>query len=411
MASNKLTDIKIKNLKSKEKNYEVSDGNSLSLLIKNNGSKIWRFRYLRPDTKKANQLSLGEYPFISLAEAREKRDEYKKLILNNVDPANLKNIEQKQVENDSKRQFVNVFWEWVNDQKINYLDKNLITEGTFRRNTNIIVNHILIYKELVNKSVNELIPADFKEYLQPLINQNKTDLVARMCQVISRIFNFAKNLGFVEYNKFESLKFATHRTKNMPTLPPNDLPVILKAINDYPASQQTKNLAYFQLLTMVRPGEAAVAKWEEIDLEKALWIIPKNKMKMRREHIVPLSKQAINILKKQKSIVPPDFEYVFINQKYSTDRTKHTNKETVNTMLKRAGFKDKLVAHGFRSIASTALNESFLFNSELIEISLAHVDQNTIRATYNNAQYIEKRHELMEWWGDYVEKASNISVL
>ncbi|OCG15401.1 hypothetical protein A9G24_05380 [Gilliamella sp. App6-5] len=410
MASNKLTDIKIKNLKIKEKNYEISDGNSLSILIKKNGSKIWRFRYLRPNTKKANQLSLGEYPLISLAEAREKRDEFKKLLLNGTDPANYKYEEEEQIQKEEKRKFINIFWDWVEDQKLN-LDKGEITEGTFRRNKNIIVNHVLIHHDLVNKSVNELIPADFKEYLQPLINQNKTDLVARICQVVGRVFNYAKNLGFVEYNKFENLRFATHRSKNMPTLPPAQLPQILKTINDYPATKQTKLLAYFQLLTLVRPGEAATAKWMDIDLKKSIWTIPANSMKMRREHVVPLSKQAIKILQKMKDITPPDFEYVFINRKYLNDKSKHTSKETVNTMLKRAGFKNKLVAHGFRSIASTILNESLKFHQELIEISLAHVDKNIVRATYNNAQYLEKRFELMGWWGDYVENVSNVSVL
>ena len=366
---------------------------------------------MRPNTKKPNQLSLGEYPLVPLVEAREKRDEFKKLVLNEIDPATYKNLEQEKIKKDEKRIFVNIFWDWVEDQKINLLEKGEITQGTFRRNTNIIVNHVLIHNKLINKSVNELIPADFKEYLQPLISQNKTDLVARICQVIGRVFEYARSLGYVEYNKFDKLKFATHRSKNMPTLPPENLPSILKTINDYPSSQQTKNLAYFQLLTMVRPSEAATARWIDIDLNNAIWTIPASNMKMRREHIVPLSKQAINILKKQKSIVPSDFEYVFINRKYIYDKTKHTSKETVNTMLKRAGFKNKMVAHGFRSIASTILNESLKFHPDLIEISLAHTDKNVVRVTYNNAKYIEKRHELMEWWGDYVEKASNISVL
>ena len=153
MAINKLTDLKIKNLKIKDKNYEASDGNNLSILIKKNGSKIWRFRYLRPDTKKPNQLSLGEYPYISLAEAREIRDKYKTLVLDGVDPANYKELEEEQKHKENKLKFINIFWEWVNHQKLNFLDKNEITEGTFRRNRNIIVNHILDYDDLVNKSI------------------------------------------------------------------------------------------------------------------------------------------------------------------------------------------------------------------------------------------------------------------
>ena len=218
-------------------------------------------------------------------------------------------------------------------------------------------------------------------------------------------------MGFIEYNKFDKLKFVTHRSKNMPTLPPDELPLILKAINEYPATQQTKLLAYFQLLTMVRPSEAATAKWSDIDFIKKLWIIPNDNMKMRREHIVPLSPQALKILEKMKAITPPNYKYVFINRKYLNDKNKHTSKETVNTMLKRIGYKDKLVAHGFRSIASTVLNESLEFHQDLIEISLSHVDKNKVRAIYNNAKYIDKRFELMIWWSNYVEKASNISIL
>jgi integrase len=188
----------------------------------------------------------------------------------------------------------------------------------------------------------------------------------------------------------------------MPTLTPEELPELMKALSTASIKLVTRFLIEWQLHTMVRPSEAAGAKWSEIDLHQKTWTIPPERMKKGKEHIVPLSPPAIGLLNAIQPI-SGHREHVF-----PADRNpkSHTNSQTANMALKRMGFKDRLVAHGMRALASTTLNEQG-FDGDVIEAALAHVDKNSVRAAYNRAQYIEQRRDMMDWWSEYILQAAN----
>lgn len=186
----------------------------------------------------------------------------------------------------------------------------------------------------------------------------------------------------------------------MPTLRPEELPKLMRSLVMSNLSVPTRCLIEWQLLTLVRPSEASGTRWAEIDLEAKLWTIPAERMKAKREHIVPLSSQALNILEVMKPI-SAHREYIFPSR---NDPKQPMNSQTANAALKRIGYAGKLVAHGMRSIASTAMNETG-FNSDVIESALAHIEKNEVRRAYNRALYLEQRKELMQWWGNFIKKA------
>lgn len=210
---------------------------------------------------------------------------------------------------------------------------------------------------------------------------------------------YAVNTGLIDANPASGVGMAFEKPKkqNMPTLRPEELPKLLHSLVMSNLSIPTRCLIEWQLLTLVRPSEASEARWEEIDLNAKLWTIPAKRMKAKREHIVPLSPQSLEILEVMKPI-SAHREYVFPSR---NDPKQPMNSQTANAALKRIGYGGKLVAHGLRSIASTAMNEA-LFNADVIEAALAHTDKNEIRRAYNRSNYLTLRKELMRWWGQYI---------
>ena len=394
---NKLLDLNIKNAKAREKDYYLNDSRGLYLLVKTTSVKLWRFKYVHPLTKKQKMISFGRYPDISLADARIKKQQCIDLLNQKIDPLSyFKNEETKSdVEEEKLKNVFNAFLE---------NKKNKVSAKHFRKVKNAIDTYILSNLELANKQIKDIKATDFEKVLKVCDGR---DLIKRLCAYINNAFDFAITKNFIEYNKMKNLisLFNTVPKKSRPTIPPSELPNLLKKINNSNIQETTKLLMYFQLLTLARPSEAVRAEWHEFDFKSNLWIIDKEKMKMRRDHIVPLTSTVIDILMKMKKLSTND--YVFSSQ---ITQSGHISLETANNGLKRLGYKGILVAHGFRSIASTALNESRLFNKDTIEIALAHVDKNTVRATYNNALYLEERLEMLSWWSDYVKNAGKFSI-
>lgn len=395
---NKLLDLNIKNAKAKEKDYYLNDNDGLYLLVKTNEVKYWRFKYVHPITKKQKMISFGKYPKISLADARILKKQCLDLLNEKIDPHSyFKNEETKSdVEEEKLKNVFNAFLE---------NKKNKVSAKHFRKVKNAIDTYILSNLELANKQIKDIKATDFEKVLKICDGR---DLIKRLCAYINNAFDFAITKNFIEYNKMKNLisLFNTVPKKTRPTIPPSELPDLLKKINNSNIQETTKLLMYFQLLTLARPSEAVRAEWHEIDLEKKLWTIKAEKMKMRRDHIVPLTNLVIDIILELKQSSTNNF--LFSSTK---TKSKHICVETANKALRRMGYKDKLVAHGFRSIASTILNESSKnFNKDTIEVALAHVDKNTVRATYNNAQYLEQRRKMLSWWSDYVKNAGKFSI-
>ena len=247
------------------------------------------------------------------------------------------------------------------------------------------------------------------EVIEPIAAKGSLETVKRLCQRLNEIMVDAVNSGLIPANPLSGIgkAFQTPQKQHLPTLKPNQLPELLKTISFASIKTTTRCLIEWQLHTMVRPNEAAGARWDEIDFENNLWNIPAERMKSKKAHTVPLTQQALNLLEVMKSISARS-EYIF-----PSDRSlkNHTNASTANMALKRMGYGNQLVAHGLRSMASTTLNENG-FDPDVIEAALAHVGKNEVRNAYNRADYIERRKPVMVWWSDYIENSGtgNISL-
>ncbi|EPI3529487.1 integrase domain-containing protein [Klebsiella pneumoniae] len=239
------------------------------------------------------------------------------------------------------------------------------------------------------------------EALEPIKARRALETVRRLVQRINEIMIYAVNTGLINANPASGIGMAFEKPKkqNMPTLRPEELPKLMRSLVMSNLSVPTRCLIEWQLLTLVRPSEASGARWAEIDLNAKLWTIPAERMKAKREHIIPLSLQAIEILEIMKPI-SAHRKFIFPSR---NDHNKPMNSQTANAALKRIGYAGKLVAHGLRSIASTAMNEEG-FNPDVIEAALSHNDKNEVRRAYNRSTYLEQRKQLAVWWGDFVSK-------
>lgn len=391
-----LTDTQIKNAKPKEKDYTLSDGDGLYLLIKKTGSKIWRFNYIRPSTKKRALISFGHYPQVSLIDARNLRNESRDLIRQNKDP-----LEKELINTQKIRTLKSVADDWlILEKSQGYKDE------TIKKSWQSLENHVFPY--LGNTLITDITPTLFINILAPLKAARKFDMIKRVIRRVNKIMDYAVNYELIESNKLIKVGkvFESPTPTNMPSIRPGELPEFMQALSLANIELQTRCLIEWQLLTITRPSEAVGALWEEIDIKQRIWTIPASKMKMKRDHIIPLPYQAIKILEIMLPITSHK-EFVFPSMKGSIN--KPMSSQTVNMAIKRMGFGGRLVSHGLRSLASTALNEQG-FNPDLIEASLAHADKNEVRRIYNRANYLEQRRELMNWWGDFVEQASQGNV-
>ncbi|OCG38555.1 integrase domain-containing protein [Gilliamella sp. Gris1-4] len=391
-----LTDTQIKNAKSKEKDYTLSDGDGLYLLIKKTGSKIWRFNYIRPSTKKRALISFGHYPQVSLVDARTLRNESRDLIRQNRDP-----LEKELIDNNKGRTLKSVADDWlILEKSQGYKDE------TIKKSWQSLENHVFPY--IGNTLITDITPTLFINILAPLKAAKKFDMIKRVIRRVNKIMDYAVNYELIESNKLSKVGkvFESPTPTNMASIRPSELPEFMQALSLANIELQTRCLIEWQLLTITRPSEAVGALWEEIDIKQRIWTIPASKMKMKRDHIIPLPPQAIKILEIMLPITSHK-EFVFPSMKGSIN--KPMSSQTVNMAIKRMGFGGRLVSHGLRSLASTALNEQG-FNPDLIEASLAHADKNEVRRIYNRANYLEQRRELMNWWGNFVEQASQGNV-
>ncbi|MFP1869422.1 integrase domain-containing protein [Lonsdalea quercina] len=386
-----LTNNEILKAKPQEKDFTLHDGDGLFLLVKTSGKKLWRFRYQRPASRSRTNLSLGSYPALTLAVARQMRDQYLSLLAQGIDPQKQQEevSEQRQIELDSI--FSVVAGRWF------LLKSKSVTEDYAKDIWRSLEKDI--FPAIGEISVQALKARTIVEALEPIKARGALETVRRLVQRINEIMIYAVNTGLIDTNPASGVGMAFEKPKkqNMPTLRPEELPKLMRSLVMSNLSVPTRCLIEWQLLTLVRPSEASGARWAEIDLDAKLWTIPAERMKAKREHIIPLSSQALDILEVMKPI-SAHREHVFPSR---NDPKRPMNSQTANAALKRIGYGGKLVAHGLRSIASTALNESN-FNSDVIESALAHTDKNEVRKAYNRSIYLKQRVELMDWWGNFV---------
>lgn len=353
------------------------------------------FNYTTPYLKKRTCLSFGSYPEVSIANARIQRKEARELLAENIDPKEDRDEKTRQKETAQSNTLKHIAASWL-DVKRTTVSSNH-ADDTWRS------LELHIFPTLANVPIHKINAVRTIEVIKPIASKGSLETVKRICQRLNEIMVFSVNSGLIENNPLAGIAkaFQTPKKQHLPTLHPNELPELLSNIAIASVKRTTRCLIEWQLHTMVRPGEAAGTRWKEINLDKNLWTIPDERMKKGKEHIIPLSNQALNILNIMKSFSSKS-EFVFPSDRCNK---KHTNSSTANVALKRMGYGNKLVAHGLRSLASTILNEEG-FDPDIIESALAHVGQNEVRNAYNRANYLERRKPLMQWWSDYLESAA-----
>ncbi|MEZ2892876.1 tyrosine-type recombinase/integrase [Providencia rettgeri] len=390
----KLTVKQIDSSKPKEKDYKLSDGGGLYLLVKTNGGKYWRLKY-RIDGKE-KLLAIGIYPTVTLADARRKRDDAKRLLADGIDP-NQQRKEQKQASKiDSVNTFKNIALEWYEGRKdrwsVGYRDDMM---DAFEKD---------VFPYIGNRPIAEIKPMELLEVLSIMEKRGATEKLKKVRQRCGEVWKYAIITGRAEYNPAPDLAsaFVPHKREHYAHLSVSELPEFLSSIDKYMGSQIVRVALRVLILTGVRPGELRKAEWSEINFDTKVWEIPAEKMKMRRPHIVPLSEQVIDLLR-QIHPISGSYQYIFPSR---TDYRKHISDMALNTMIRRMGYSGRATGHGFRHTMSTILHEQG-YNTAWIETQLAHVDKNSIRGTYNHAQYIDGRREMLQWYADYMGALEN----
>ncbi|MGM0571886.1 MAG: integrase domain-containing protein [Pseudomonadota bacterium] len=394
-----LTAARIRQAKPADKEYNLSDGGGLQLRVKPTGTRVWLFNYRKPFTGTRTNIALGQYPGTSLAAARQRRLECLALLEQDTDPKS----HREEIQRIQKEAHSNTLKKVANDWLS--IKREKVTPGHAADIQRSLELHV--FPRLGNHPVTRLTARETIDVLKPIGARGSLETVKRLCQRLNEIMDYGVNTGLLEHNPLAGIgkAFAPPGKAHMPTLKPDQLPDLMGDLNSASIRVTTRCLIEWQLHTMVRPSEAAGARWDEIDIKRALWHIPAERMKKKRPHTVPLSSQALALLEHVRPI-SGHLEYVF-----PADRNprKHTHQQTANAALKRIGYGGRLVAHGLRSMASTTLNEQG-FDPEIIEAALAHVDSNDVRAAYNRAEYIERRRSMMAWWSDHIEAAAQGSL-
>ncbi|MBA6234069.1 MULTISPECIES: integrase domain-containing protein [unclassified Colwellia] len=390
-----LTNTEVSQAKPKDKEYNLLDGHGLMLRVKPTGTKSWLFNYYHPVTKKRKNLSLGQYPAFSLADARKQRTLSKELLAKDIDPIESRNDKKTVEQFKASNTLLIVASNWFE------IKQTKIAETTSISLWRSLNNHIL--PSLGHRPIDRITAPEAIKILEVLAAKGSLELTSKIIGYLNEIMIHAVNTGLLLHNPLAGIRaaFKTPTATNMPSLSPGELPELMQVLANASIKITTRCLIEWQLHTMVRPSEAAGITWSEIDIANKLWLIPAARMKMKRAHIVPLSDACLRLLEVMKPI-SGHREYVFTADRYPN---KPANAASANMALKRMGFKGRLVAHGLRSLASTTLNEQG-FDADVIEASLAHVDSNEVRRAYNRSEYIERRRVLMNWWSEHIVSAA-----
>jgi len=400
-----LTDAQVRNAKPKPKFYRLRDGNSLFLQVEPKGGKYWRLMYRYAEKQKT--LSLGTYPEVSLGEARDKAHAARKTLASGTDPSAMKREKKRVAVFNANNTFEGVAKEWFENNKSKWTPEH--ADRLWRRIEIHLVTE-LGKRPIADISTLELLNVIRKVESQKITRGNKrvkrhggTEVSHRVLQTSGAIFNYAIVTERMENNPAFPLRdgraLKPHKAKNYPTIVAKEIPDLLQQLENAKTSLQNKLAIRLMLLTFVRTGELRKSTWKDVDLKAREWRLPAHITKMRDEHIVPLSKQAIGLFKELYKI-SGHRELLFPPQQHRKQMLMSEN--TINMVLKRMGYKGKLVGHGFRALASTTLNEKG-YPADVIERQLAHAERNKIRAAYNRAEYLPQRQTMMQDWADLID--------
>jgi len=387
-----LTDLKVQKAKPKDKPFSLFDGGGLYLLVTPSGGKLWRFKY-RYNGKEV-KLAFGAYPEISLSGARQRREDARKLLANGVDPGAVRKA-QKQAKTEETETFEVIAREWFN--KFQHTWKACHSERIISR----LEKNVFPY--IGSKPINKIKAPELLGVLRRIEARGIIHSAHIIRGICGQVFRYAVATGRAERDPSTDLRGALPPTKTINRAAITD-PVkagkLLRAIDNYQGSFVVQSALKFAPLTFVRPGELRHAEWPEIDFEKAEWNIPADKMKMKQPHLVPLSKQAIEILSELKKLTGSG-KYVFPGR--TSQRPMSDN--AILAALRYMGFeKTEMSGHGFRAMARTILDEVLHFRPDLIEHQLAHAVRDPLGRAYNRTQHLDERRKMMQRWADYLDE-------
>ena len=386
-----LTDTAVRQVKATPKPQYLFDGGGLYLQVAPSGGKWWRLKYRFQG--KARLLSLGVYPDISIREARERRAAARKLLAQGLDPSDERKSDKRESKARRDNTFVAMAEAW-------YLRKS----GTWAPSTAAKARFYLdrdLLPALGERPIVEIRRTELVDVLAKIESRDALDVAKKCRGWLSGVFRYALAAGVLEANPATDLDIVAMpapRRRQLPHLPLSELPGFLQALDSYRGEATTTHAIRLLLLTAVRPGELRAARWEEFDLDAALWSIPAERMKMRRPHTVPLPAQAVAILREMYE-TRVRRELLFPSR---DDTRQPMSENTVNLAIHRIGYKGRQTGHGFRHLVSTALNERG-YNRDWIEKQLAHGDDNEIRAVYNKAEYLDQRRDMMQAWANELD--------
>jgi integrase len=391
----KLTDVKCKNSKPKAKPYKLADGGGLYLEIMPNGTKCWRLKYRYLGKEK--RLAFGVYPIIGLADARDGRDKAKKLLAQGNDPSGAKKDTRREAIRNAGNTFKAAALEWHENQKARWSPHHAL--NVMRR------LDVDIFPYIGSRPIAEIDPPELLEVLRRIEKRGALDVTARVKQIAGQVFRYGIATGLCQRDPSADLKGALKvaKTSHFACLDIKEMPEFLDRLekNDARLFHRTRRAIRLLMLTFVRTNELINATWDEFDLDNALWEIPGWRMKMKNPHIVPLSKQAVELFREQKEETGHlNTNWVFPSQVRPKDPMSNN---TILFAIGRMGYKKRMTGHGFRALAMSNIKEKLGYRHEVVDRQLAHAHRSKVDRAYDRAQFLDERTKMMQKWADFMD--------
>jgi integrase len=388
-----LTDTAIKRSRPSEKPYKLADGKGLYLLVNPSGSKLWRWKYRHEGKEKL--MPFGAYPDVSLADARVRHAEARRILAAGSDPMVQRKVEKEAVIESQENAFSAIAALWFDHWKVNKSSRHV--DATRRR---LEAN---VYAAIGDRPIALIEPPELVAMVRAIEARGAGDLAKRALETVGQVFRYAVAHGYTRRNPVAEFKpsdvLCPTKKVNLARVDAKELPQLLRAIEVYRGKVLTRLAMKLLALTFVRTSELIEARWAEIDFEDRRWNIPAQRMKMDTPHIVPLARQAIEVLELLRPLTGSG-ELIFPGDR---DPMKPMSNNTILLALDRMGYRGRQTGHGFRGLASTLLHEQG-YAHEHIELQLAHAPRNAVSAAYNHALYLEPRAKMMQEWADFLER-------
>lgn len=395
-----LTDTRIKTAKPQNKLYKLTDERGLHLAVYPTGSKLWQMRY-RFDGKEKT-ASLGPYPEVSLAQAREKRDQMRRQVAGEIDPVQAQRQAKVAKKLAQENSFEAVARTWYGSWK----------SARSLRHADYVIRRLEadVFPAIGKRPIAEIQAPELVAMMKAIEKRGALDIAKRCHQMTGQVFRYAIAHGLAQRNPASDVKpgdvLASRRKKNYARIDAKELPDLLRKIEGYQGTPATRLAIKLLAFTFVRTGELIGACWSEFDFQAGQWRIPAERMKMRTPHIVPLSSQALQVLQILHGVTGSS-ALLFPGQR---DHAKPISNNTILKALERMGYKGRMTGHGFRGLASTILHEHG-FDHAHIELQLAHQERDAVSAAYNHATYLKQRATMMQWWADFLDKQTISNVV